>query len=255
MEGDARNFDNLEAEQRIQEKLMNTIAIFDPRKKIPIRKESKKNILNEDERLIRQYLLAGNIEALLRLIDCYTPFIKSMVWSPFKSIKGKARRRLSPLQIRVNRFKTEHVEYQYVSSMAHDIISEALVEFCQLVHSYCWQTGSFSGYVKNYLPLRMERIFRQIVSSIESVYLDGLPEESKELFELQYLSCMNLDAEEKIELEQYNLTEKQREVAILLSEGYNDAQTAKMLGISRQAVMKHKDAIKKKMRKFRQTAN
>lgn len=247
-------FEKFEKEQREQEKLKNTIAIFNPRKKIRIRKESNKNIRREDELLIWQYCFKGNDAALYDLIDYYTPFIKSMVWKPFRRIKGKAKR-LYPLQARLNSSKTDKYEYQYISSLTHEIIAEALLEFCQLVDSYWEEKGSFSGYIRNFLPLRMENIFRQIIRDIDSIYLDGLPEENKDLYELRYLSCSIPEEEEPLQLENYGFTEKQRGVALLLSEGLNDSRIAEILGISRQAVIKHKNAIKKKMSKFQKTAS
>lgn len=248
-----RIFDKLEKEEREQEKLKRTISILNPRKKIKIRKESNKKIRDEDDWLIRKYLFHGEQEALFELIDCYTPLIKSMVWKPFFGMIRRVRR-LYPLQMRINNLRADKLGNHYISSLTHDIIAEALLEFCQLVHLYIKEAGSFSGYVKNFLPLSMELIFRQIIREIDSVYLDGLPEESKELFELQYLSYENPDEEEMLELEKYNFTDRQREIALLLSEGYNDTQTGKIIGISRQAVLKHKGAIRKKMSKFNQNA-
>lgn len=139
--------------------------------------------------------------------------------------------------------------------MTKEIIADALLEFIQLVHSYCQNEGTFCGYIKNYLPCEMELFFRQIIKDLNSVYLDGMPEDLKEEFMLRYMSYVHPEKDEELQLDKYKFTEKQREVALLLSEGYNDTQVAKIFGISRQGVLKHKTGIRNKMIKFVESAS
>lgn len=243
-------FDMALIEQRRQAVLKDTIKLFNHEKKVETRNGSIKNIDEEDNRLIKRFVLWNDLTALNQLIDYYTPFIKSMVWKPFKSVKGKSAKRLYPLQVQANSLRIDRYGYKYISSWAEEIVAEALMVFFQLVLEYCPDKGTFSGFIKNYLPLRLESIYRQIIKNFDYLYIDGLPEEIKEEIVLKYLSCTNPEEEDILDLEKYEFTDKQKGVAILVSEGLNDTQIAKILGITRQGVIKHKSAIRNKIYKY-----
>lgn len=233
-----------------------SINIYQSRKKLYHRENNPSKKLREeytkqDERMISKYGSERNPAYLIELIDNYTPLIKSMADNPYKYLDKPIFKHKSKIIEGYRR--GENIEgYHYLSSIAEDIMEETLVSFIELANSYNSDKGSFGGYIKNYLPYKLIKVFDKAIYDLRNEYIDGIDEALEEEFQLEHLSCtIEFKEEEELDLGIYNLTKPQEAVAKLLSEGLNISQIARELNISRSGVNNHIKLIKKKMKKFK----
>lgn len=251
------NYDEFGTLKYIPKLFRDELFIYGSKKKCNYRLKAKdkKQILEydwKDKELIYRYKRDNNIYALIELIDNYTPFIKGLYKKPFIATNSK---RLKGLQKKLDFYleKEKDEGYRYIASRADDIMQTILVEFISLVNDFDYFKGSFSGYIKNYIPYSLERTYSEILDDIKNIYIDSISEEGIEQFVLTFLSC-NIPENDELDLSNYKLTDKQEIVAKLLSEGLNISQIANELKISRAAVRKHRDLIAIKIEKAKKCA-
>ncbi len=235
----------------------NTINIYQPRKKLYHRetnpsKKQRQEYSKQDDEMISGFRYGSEDKSiyLIELIDNYTPLIKTMADNPYKYI-DKIVFKAKSKAIEKFRRGEDITGYHYLSSLADDIMEEVLVSFIELVKDYNFAKGSFSGYIKSYLPYKLIKVFNNAIYDLKNEYIDGIDEAFEEEFQLKHLSCsIEYEEEQGIDLGRYNLTKPQEAVAKLLSEGLNISQIAKELKISRTGVNNHIKLIRKKFLKF-----